>query len=79
MQFDDIPGMEDVKEALIASTSHNHVAHAQLFLGRDGNAQLPLALAYAAYINCKDKDENDRCNEEDPIFRKYRKLIQSKH
>ncbi len=75
MQFDEIPGMNDVKEALIASAQHSHVAHAQLFLGREGNAQLPLALAYAAYINCKQRTADGRCDEQDPIFRKYRKLI----
>ncbi len=75
MQFSDIPGMADVKEALVASTQHSHVAHAQLFLGREGNAQLALALAYAAYINCTTKTENGECDEDNPIYRKYKKLI----
>ncbi|MGY0039609.1 DNA polymerase III subunit [Pedobacter sp. NJ-S-72] len=37
------------------------VSHAQLFLSAEGTGALPLAIAYAQYINCLDKSETDSC------------------
>ncbi len=37
------------------------MAHAQLFHGAEGSANLALALAYATYINCEDKQADDSC------------------
>ena len=61
MRFSDIIGLEATKKTLIQSVKENHIAHAQLFLGKSGYGHLPLALAYATYINCTDKQENDSC------------------
>ncbi|MBS1647611.1 MAG: DNA polymerase III subunit delta [Bacteroidetes bacterium] len=41
----------------------HQVAHALLFAGVDGAAQLPLALAFAQYILCKNRNEDDSCNQ----------------
>jgi len=61
MLFANIPGLEEVKATLINSVKQNHIAHAQLFAGNAGSANMALALAYATYINCEDKQEKDAC------------------
>lgn len=61
MLFREIIGLEDTKATLINAIRSNHVAHAQLFLGNEGTANLTLALAYATYINCENKQPTDAC------------------
>ncbi len=61
MLFADIVGLEEIKSKLIDGVNRDHVAHAQLFMGREGSANLPLALAYATYLNCVDRGEKDAC------------------
>ncbi|MCY7409096.1 MAG: hypothetical protein LH473_02395 [Chitinophagales bacterium] len=61
MFFNNIIGQSVVKEKLMLSVQHNRVSHAQLFLGPEGNGSLALALAYAQFINCEKKLENDSC------------------
>jgi DNA polymerase-3 subunit delta' len=61
MKFADISGLEDVKERLIGAVNSNHIAHAQLFLSKNGGSNLPLALAYATYLNCEQPVDNDSC------------------
>ncbi|MEO9965948.1 MAG: DNA polymerase III subunit delta [Reichenbachiella sp.] len=61
MRFSEIPGLSSSKEQLIHAIKGNHVAHAQLFYGPQGSANLSLALAYATYINCKNPSDTDSC------------------
>ena len=61
MRFSDIPGLAETKSKLIDAVNHNHVAHAQLFLGLPGALNLPLALAFANYLHCENKGETDAC------------------
>lgn len=61
MRFADIPGLVDVKEKLTGAVNNNHIAHAQLFLSKNGGNNLPLALAYATYLNCEQPIDNDSC------------------
>lgn len=61
MRFSDIYGLNEIKQRLIDSVKNSHVAHGQMFLGREGTASLALALAFATYINCEDKQDNDSC------------------
>lgn len=61
MLFKEIPGLEEIKKTLINSVKNNHIAHAQLFAGGEGSANLALALAYATYLNCQNREENDAC------------------
>lgn len=61
MQFKEIIGQEHIKAHLIQTVKENRVSHAQLFLSSEGSGALPLAIAYAQYINCQDKGENDSC------------------
>lgn len=60
MRFQEIPGLTDVKKMLIDAVRSNHAAHAQLFVGAEGALNLPLALAYAAYLHCENKGD-DSC------------------
>jgi len=61
MRFSEIIGLEDTKQTLIHTVRSNHIAHAQLFLGKEGTANLSLALAYVTFVNCTNKQENDSC------------------
>lgn len=74
MLFADIPGLDEIKHTLIQSVKNNHVAHAQLFAGMKGSGAFNLALAYATYINCEDKEEQDACGRCASCI-KYKKLI----
>jgi DNA polymerase III subunit delta' len=61
MFFRDIHGMHDTKRQLVGSVENNHLAHALLFSGKEGSANLALALAFATYVNCTDKKDGDGC------------------
>lgn len=61
MFFKDIIGQEKIKERLIKGVQMDRVSHAQLFLGENGTGGLPLALAYAQYVNCENRGETDSC------------------
>ncbi|MGB4774228.1 MAG: hypothetical protein WBP45_03575 [Daejeonella sp.] len=74
MQFRDIAGQEKVKERLVQTVLENRVSHAQLFLGPEGSGSLILALAYAQFIACESRQEDDSCGE-CASCRKYSKLI----
>lgn len=53
MQFSDIIGQSEVKKQLAELLQHNRLSHALLFLGKEGNGALPLALAFAQYVVCE--------------------------
>lgn len=74
MKFSDIPGNNKLKENLIRSVTDNRISHALLFFGPEGSASLALAVAYAQFINCAHRSENDSCGE-CPSCRKYSKLV----
>ncbi len=61
MLFADVIGQSRIKEKLIQSIQEGRVAHAQLFLGMNGTGALPLAMAYAQYLNCTNKLDHDSC------------------
>jgi len=61
MQFSDIPGLDELKSQLTTACARRKVAHAQLFSGRSGTAALPMALAYASFLMCLHRTENDSC------------------
>lgn len=63
MRFQDIPGLESTKAKLIEAVANNHVAHAQLFVGTEGSANLAMALAFSSYLNCQNRQDNDACGE----------------
>ncbi|MFW5850771.1 MAG: ATP-binding protein [Bacteroidota bacterium] len=61
MLFREIIGQDEIKKELIATVTNNRISHAQLFNGPEGSGMLAMALAYAQYINCTNKQENDSC------------------
>ncbi|GAB3235840.1 hypothetical protein J0A67_21525 [Algoriphagus aestuariicola] len=61
MQFAEIPGLPETKEKLVNAVKHNHLAHALLFHGPEGSANLTLALALATFLYCENKTETDSC------------------
>jgi DNA polymerase-3 subunit delta' len=61
MRFSEIIGLNQTKQTLVNSVKGSHIAHAQLFMGKEGSGNLALALAYATFINCKDKQDHDSC------------------
>lgn len=61
MLFKDIVGQEELKERLIRGVHEGRISHAQLFLGEPGSGTIPLAIAYAQYLNCSNRGEHDSC------------------
>lgn len=61
MNFSSIPGMPDVKKFLTDAVKNNHAAHAVLFAGAEGTLNLPMAVAYATYLHCQNRGDNDSC------------------
>ncbi len=74
MQFKDIVGQKEVKAKLIKSVKDGRIAHAQLLVGQAGTGKLALAIAYAQFISCKDKQEDDSCGKCSSCH-KFQKLI----
>jgi DNA polymerase-3 subunit delta' len=73
MQFKNIIGQKPVIDRMLSSYRENRVAHTQLFLGTQGTGVFPLAMAFAQFINCQHKQENDSCGV-CPSCKKYEKL-----
>jgi DNA polymerase-3 subunit delta' len=61
MQFKDIIGQKPVIDRMLSSYRENRVAHTQLLLGEQGTGVFPLAMAFAQFINCQNKLDNDSC------------------
>ena len=61
MFFREVIGQGEIKERLISSVKENRVSHTQLFIGPEGSGNLPLGLAFAQYVNCENKGEDDSC------------------
>jgi DNA polymerase-3 subunit delta' len=74
MFFRDIIGQHAIKERLINSVRDNRISHAQLFFGPDGCGTLPMAFAYARYVHCTNRGENDSCGT-CPSCQKHDKLV----
>lgn len=73
MYFRDIPGQHEIKKRLVKSVTEGRISHALLFYGPEGCGKLALAIAYAGYISCTQRGENEACGE-CPSCKKYNKL-----
>ena len=67
MKFSNIIGQNNIKKHLTHSASSGRIPHAQLFIGPEGSGVLPMAIAYAQYVICKNAGEensggNATCN-----------------
>lgn len=74
MLFKDIVGQEKLKRQLVDMVKGGRISHAQLLLGKVGYGGLPLAIAYAQYISCQDKAEEDSCGKCSSCL-KFAKLV----
>ena len=61
MKFSDIIGQQELKRHLTDSIDKGRISHAQLFTGKAGAGTLPLAIAYAQYLNCPNRKDGDSC------------------
>lgn len=61
MKFADVIGQAQVKRRLLHAYSEGRIAHAIMFLGPEGNGAFPLALAFAQYVSCANRTEEDSC------------------
>ena len=61
MRFKDIIGHNALKRHLAESIDKGRISHAQLFSGAAGVGTLPLAIAYAQYLNCTSRHDGDSC------------------
>lgn len=59
MQFKDIIGQETLKKELADLMQENRLAHALLFLGKEGSGALSLAMALAQYVVCEKVNNNN--------------------
>lgn len=73
MYFRNIIGLHDMKRHLIDSANQGLVPHARIFHGPEGVGKLPLALAYARYLNCENRQPDDACGK-CPSCHKFDKL-----
>ncbi len=76
MYFSDIIGQEGVKEQMRRFVDENRMAHALLVTGPRGNGKLPLAVALAHYLLCKNRDNGEPCGI-CPTCAKVNKLVHS--
>ncbi|CAN5384260.1 DNA polymerase III subunit delta' [soil metagenome] len=74
MLFSDVIGQAAVKERLISGTREGRVSHALLFFGPKGSGTLPMARAFAQFLNCENPGESDSCGK-CPSCIKSRKMI----
>ncbi len=73
MFFKEVVGQEKIKQRLIRSVKEQRISHAQMFTGPEGTGKLALAIAFAQYVSCRNRSENDSCGQ-CPSCRKYAKL-----
>ena len=59
---------------LLQALQSQHIAHAQLFFGTEGSANLAMALAYARYLHCENPQAEDACGSCSSC-KKHQKLI----
>jgi DNA polymerase-3 subunit delta' len=78
MRFADVIGHSEIKKRLINAIRENRVSHAMLFAGPEGNGGLQMAIAFAQYIHCANKNETDACGK-CPSCLKFEKYIHPDH
>jgi DNA polymerase-3 subunit delta' len=61
MNFEQIIGQGHLVNHLKQTVDNSRVSHAQLFVGKEGVGTLPLAIAYAGYLICKNHKNPEIC------------------
>lgn len=73
MLFKDVMVAQELKDQLITLVKENRISHAQLFLSGAGSHSFALAVAYAQYLSCENKQDHDSCGI-CPTCQKFEKL-----
>lgn len=66
MSFTNVIGQEVARQHLIDMVAQNRLSHALLFLGKEGNGSLALAIAFAQYLVCTKVNPRDNSNPVEP-------------
>lgn len=61
MFFADIIGQEATRTQILHAVENNRLSHAMIMLAPEGAGGLPMGLAFAQYLVCEDRQENDAC------------------
>ena len=72
MLFNDVIGLPHIKNHLTTTADRNRIPHAQLFTGQPGSGVMPMAIAYAQYILCKNSDGENNNKEAASCNLKFR-------
>lgn len=63
MYFSDIIGQDATRQQLLHAVTHNRLSHAMIMLAPEGAGGLPVGLAFAQYLVCEDRREQDACGQ----------------
>lgn len=63
MNYDSVIGQQNIKDLLRRQHKEGHVPHAQLFCGPEGCGKLPMALAFAAALLCRNPQGGEACGQ----------------
>ena len=74
MLFSNIIGQKEIKKRLLSLVKDKRLSHAIMLKGKEGVGSLPLSIAFAQYILCENKKDNDACGE-CAACKKVQKLI----
>lgn len=74
MKFAEVIGQKKIISKLTRSVQEERVSHAQIFAGPPGCGKLAMAIAFAQYISCENRQDNDSCGECRSCV-KYKKLM----
>ena len=73
MSFSGVIGQKEIINKLVRSVKEERVSHAQIFAGPEGCGKLALAIAFAQFVSCENRQDNDSCGK-CPSCLKYSKL-----
>ena len=74
MKFSEIIGQEQIKQQLSSMVLNQRLSHALLFHGKEGVGKKAMALAFAQFIVCENKQGQESCGE-CPACKKASKLV----
>ena len=63
MYFSQIIGQDATRHQLLHAVQHNRLSHAMIMLAPEGAGGLPVGLAFAQYLVCEDRQEEDACGQ----------------
>ena len=66
MQFSSIINQKNAKQQLAEMVQSNRLAHALLFLSKEGSGALQLAIAFAQYVVCERVSRQSTVNGQQP-------------